>query len=113
MKTHRQVIAEWEKTDPEFAEARRELEPEFELRRALVRARVARGLTQEQLAEQLGTSQSAIARLERGTWTPRVNTLQRLAQVLGIEFKITPDVALVVSRPGRRHGVLDRGHSRA
>ncbi len=41
------------------------------------------GLSQAQLAELVGTTQSAIARLERGGRPPRIDTLLRIAEALG------------------------------
>jgi uncharacterized protein len=64
------------------------------LRRALVDARLAAGLTQAQLASRIGTTQSAIARLESGHVTPTVETLCRLADVLHLRFEVTPRVGL-------------------
>jgi LacI family transcriptional regulator, galactose operon repressor len=50
----------------------------------LVRAlRLGKGLTQSQLAGRMGTTQSAIARLEAGGRTPSLDTLQSLAETLG------------------------------
>jgi ribosome-binding protein aMBF1 (putative translation factor) len=60
--------------------------------------RLARGLTQRQLAELTGTTQSAIARLERGGRPPRIDTLLRIAEAL--------DCQLVVK-------LSDRGGSRS
>ena len=108
MKTHRQIVAEWEEQDPEFRQARRDLEPEYAFRRALIRARLTKGLTQQQLANELGTTQSAIARLEKGTWEPRIRTLHRLAQILDIEITIGPEEPFCVSRRKARHSVTDR-----
>jgi uncharacterized protein len=53
-------------------------------------ARLLAGLTQAQLAEQLGTTQSAIARLESGAVTPTVETLGRLGEALELKFEIAP-----------------------
>ncbi len=44
------------------------------------------GLTQEQLAERMGTSHSAISRIERGQHRSSVATLERLAQALEARF---------------------------
>lgn len=46
------------------------------------------GLSQQALAQLLGTKQSAVARLEAGRQEPTVATLRRLAQVLGCHFVI-------------------------
>jgi predicted transcriptional regulator len=57
--------------------------------------RQARGLSQRELAELVGTTQSAIARLERGGRPPRIDTLLRIADAL--------DCDLVVDLRPRRH----------
>jgi DNA-binding XRE family transcriptional regulator len=59
------------------------LAPEFELARELIAARTRAGLTQIQLAHRMGTTQSAIARLEGGTRLPSFKTLLRYAQATG------------------------------
>ena len=46
------------------------------------------GLSQVQLAELCGTTQSAIARLERGGRPPRIDTLLKLAGALGCELYV-------------------------
>ncbi|MCL5961825.1 MAG: helix-turn-helix domain-containing protein [Chloroflexi bacterium] len=97
---YREHIAEMEANDPAFREACERLRPQFEFRKALIGARIAAGLTQKQLAERMGTSQAAIARLERGTGLPSVDTLYRLAVILGVDFTITPQEPLTV-RPHR------------
>ena len=50
--------------------------------------RHALGLSQAQLAELVGTTQSAIARLERGGRPPRIDTLLRIADALGCELQV-------------------------
>lgn len=57
--------------------------------------RQARGFSQRELAELVGTTQSAIARLERGGRPPRIDTLLRIADAL--------DCELVVDLKQRRH----------
>ena len=53
--------------DPEFREEYARIDEVYALIEALVRARTAAKLTQAQLARRLGTTQSAVARLEAGT----------------------------------------------
>jgi DNA-binding XRE family transcriptional regulator len=53
---------------------------EFALARELIAARVRAGFTQAQLAQRMGTTQSAIARLESGAQLPSVKTLLRFAK---------------------------------
>jgi predicted transcriptional regulator len=48
--------------------------------------RVAIGLSQRELAELVGTTQSAIARLERGGRPPRIDTLLRIAEALDCDL---------------------------
>ncbi|HET7567694.1 MAG TPA: helix-turn-helix transcriptional regulator [Gaiellaceae bacterium] len=48
--------------------------------------RLAKGLSQRELAERCGTTQSAIARLERGGRPPRIDTLLRIAEALDCEL---------------------------
>ena len=67
------------------------LEPEFAVIEAVLKARVQKGITQEQLAKKIGTKQSAIARIESGNANPSIGFLQKLADALGkklvIQFK--------------------------
>jgi predicted nucleotidyltransferase len=62
----------------------------------MAEARRRAGLTQEQLAKQLGTTQAAVTRLERGRFFPSIRTLRRLAGVLGVSFEIGPDGGLAI-----------------
>lgn len=66
-----------------------ELGPEFGFIRLLIRKRVERGLSQEELARKVGTKQSAISRLESGTYNPTIKVLQKIAQALDAEVKIS------------------------
>src|SRR5690242_11582319 len=50
--------------------------------------RAARGLSQAELAELTGTTQSAIARLESGRRAPRLDTLLRVANALDCELEV-------------------------
>lgn len=50
--------------------------------------RSARGLSQAELAQLTGTTQSAIARLESGRRAPRLDTLQRVANALDCSLEI-------------------------
>jgi predicted transcriptional regulator len=50
--------------------------------------RVAKGLSQRELAELVGTTQSAIARLERGGRPPRIDTLLRIAEALDCDLLV-------------------------
>lgn len=52
--------------DPEFQKAWEEIEPEYQLARQIIKRRKELGITQEELAEMLDTTQSVISRLENG-----------------------------------------------
>ena len=58
-------------------QAHEALAPEFALAHAVIEARVTAGLTQEQLAQRMDTTQSVIARLEGGRTRPSTQTLER------------------------------------
>jgi transcriptional regulator with XRE-family HTH domain len=73
----------------EYQRAHEQLAPEFDLARAVIEARVRAGLTQEQLAQRMDTTQSVIARLESGRVRPSTQTLERLAAATGTRLKIS------------------------
>ena len=78
--------------DPDLARAYEEEQLERELGRQILRLRLARGLTQAQLADALGTKQPAVARLESGSYRPSLATLVKISQVLDarLEVRLTP-----------------------
>ena len=73
----------------EYLKAHAELASEGALARAVIEARVTAGLTQEQLAQRMDTTQSVIARLESGRTRPSTQTLERLAVATGTRLKIS------------------------
>ena len=75
--------------EKEYREAMAELAPEFAIARAVINARVTAGLTQEQLAQRMDTTQSVIARLESGRTRPSTQTLERLANATGTHLRIS------------------------
>jgi transcriptional regulator with XRE-family HTH domain len=74
--------------DENFKREYDDLQPEFEVIRALVDARTSKNLTQKQLAERTGINQADISKLENGTRNPSINLLKRLAQGMGMVLKI-------------------------
>jgi ribosome-binding protein aMBF1 (putative translation factor) len=64
------------------------LAPEFEIAAELLRARLRAGLSQTDLAARMGTSQSAVARLESGDTLPSTKTLLRYAQATGSKVRV-------------------------
>jgi transcriptional regulator with XRE-family HTH domain len=67
-----------------------DLEQEFEFLDEVLKARAATGLTQAQVAARVGTTQSAIARLESASrkHSPSIATLQRYARALGYRVEV-------------------------
>jgi transcriptional regulator with XRE-family HTH domain len=78
--------------DAAFAELLASVNPESAVRQEMIATRVRAGLTQAQLARRMGTTQSVIARLERGGRSPSVKTLRRLAQVTGSRLVVRLEV---------------------
>lgn len=74
--------------DPEFREEYERVDEEYALIEALVRARAAAKLTQAELAQRLGTTQSAVARLEGGRVSPSFGTLRRYAAATGTRLTV-------------------------
>ena len=74
--------------DPKFNEEYTKIQPEMDVIRALVDARISRNLTQQQLAEKTGIHQADISKLENGTRNPSLNLLKRLAEGMDMVLKI-------------------------
>ena len=64
------------------------LAPYEEIARLVIKHRMALGLTQQDVAERMGTSHSAISRIESGQHKTSVETLQRLADALEVRFVV-------------------------
>ncbi len=75
--------------DKEFRKAYEDLEPQFAVIRAIIRARINRGITQKEFAKRMGTTQSAVARLESGRANPTVALLKRAADALDAKLTIS------------------------
>ena len=96
MKSHDEMLAEW-KQDPAFMQEYDALESEFSLFDALLAARNEAGFTQADVARQMGTKTSAIARLESGggsqKHSPSINTLRKYADAVGcrLEIRLIPN----------------------
>ena len=75
--------------DPKYRREYKVLEEEFSLVAALIEARTGAGLTQEQVAHRMKTTQAVIARLEGGGSRPSTRTLERYAEATGSRLRIT------------------------
>ena len=85
---YEQVRAEWRK-DPAFRDAYDALEEEFSIMSQLIKARTEAGLTQEQVAERMQSTQSAVARMEGGGCVPSTRTLRKYAEATGHRLRIS------------------------
>lgn len=74
-----------------FRKAYKESKLEYQIARALIKARLEQGMTQKELAKRLKTKQSVISRVENAKTVPSLSFLKRLAGVLKaslqVEFK--------------------------
>ena len=73
----------------EFRKEYEDLQPEFDVIRAMLDARTARHMTQKELAEKTGINQADISKLENGTRNPSLKLLKRLADGMDMELKIS------------------------
>ncbi len=76
-------------TNPEFVEAYEEIQPEMSVIRAMIDARLSRGMTQKEIAEATGIAQGEISKLENGTRNPSIKLLQRLAEGLDMTLSVS------------------------
>jgi transcriptional regulator with XRE-family HTH domain len=62
---------------------------ERRLLRELAARRVKMGLSQKAVAAHMGTTQPALARLERGEIDPKFSTIERYAEALGLSIELS------------------------
>ena len=75
--------------EPKYRRAYKALEEEFVLASAVMDVRGRAGLSQQELARRMGTTQPVVARLESGRTRPSMRTLERLAQATGSRLLIS------------------------
>jgi len=78
----------------EVKEEYERLAPIFEIKKQLIKARLEKGLTQEEIAQKMGTSKSNISRLEslNNTYTPNLMTLINYANALNTKLHINLEI---------------------
>lgn len=84
---HREVKALMLK-DPEVKREYEALQVVYDIQRELIRLRIEQGLSQKELAERIGTRQSAVSRIERGECNPSVALLSKIAKALDRELQV-------------------------
>jgi len=89
MLTHKQLRAR-ALADAEVKAEYDKLADEFSLLDEFLKARATQGLTQAQVAERIGTTQSAVARMESGSGkhSPSLATLKKYADALGCKLEV-------------------------
>lgn len=80
-----ELLEEYTTADPDFPRLYEAAVRERTLLRTLAEKREATGISQREVARRMGTSQSAVARLERGEVDPKLSTLERFAAAIGQE----------------------------
>ena len=73
---------------PGIREEYEKLAPEFAVARVLIAARLDAKMTQGEVARRMGTSQSAVARMEAGRTLPSTTSLVKYAKALGRKLAI-------------------------
>jgi len=79
---------EWAK-NTNFIKAKKEIHQEYMLIHQIIDGRTKNNISQKELAKRLGTGQSAVSRLESGTYNPSYKFLQKLAKALETDLTIT------------------------
>lgn len=87
MLDYRDALKE-ELKDQAFKAAWDEFELECQVADLLVKLRAETGLSQEELARRVGTTQSAIARMESGKVVPRLESLAKIARACGKRLEL-------------------------
>lgn len=81
-------ILEEKRKDPNFDREYRKIKQEYELIDRIVSERKRRNITQKELAAMTGISQQSISRLEREKHMPKIDTLIKLLDGLGLELTV-------------------------
>ena len=75
--------------NPELKKEYDDLQVTYDIKKEIIRLRLSQGLSQKDLAQKVGTRQSAISRLESGEYNPSVEFLSKVAHALGKNISIS------------------------
>lgn len=75
-------------SDPKVKKEYDQLQPRYVLISQLIETRIRKGISQKELAEKIGTKQSAIARFESGNVNPSLEFLQKIALAMGRRLSV-------------------------
>ncbi len=88
LKTFDELKSEWLK-DPEFRKAYKNLQPEYQLARQMIGARLRKKMSQATLAKRAGTGQAVISRLEGMSAKPSFSLVKKIATALKTDLTFT------------------------
>ncbi len=88
--------------NPKYRREYEALEEEVSLSAAMIEARARAGLTQEQVAQRMQTTQAVVARLEGGGSMPSTRTLEKYAMATGTRLRISFEPEPALFRPPSR-----------
>jgi DNA-binding XRE family transcriptional regulator len=88
LKTWEEIQTDWE-SDPKYIEELKKREPEYQLARQMIKARLTREMTQAELAKEVGTDQAVISRLENMSAHPSLDLIRRVAKALNTPIRLT------------------------
>ena len=74
--------------DPEFKNLWEMSDPEYQLSRQIIKARLEKRMSQQELAKKANTTQAIISRLENSSFNPSLNLLKRISNGLGSRLSI-------------------------
>lgn len=74
--------------DPKFKKEWDKSEPHYQLMSAIIRARIEKKLSQQQLAKKAKTTQAVISRIQNATVSPTLDLIQRIAEAMGKKLEI-------------------------
>ena len=74
--------------DEEFKKEYDDIQPELDVIKAIVDARISKNLTQKELAQRTGINQADISKLEHGIRNPSIHLLKKLAEGMDMALKI-------------------------
>lgn len=72
----------------EFKKEWDDIQPEMDVIRAIMEARISQNMTQKELAERTGINQADISKLENGTRNPSLKLLKRLADGMDMNLSL-------------------------
>ncbi|MBO5424136.1 MAG: helix-turn-helix transcriptional regulator [Lachnospiraceae bacterium] len=87
MKTLNEYLAE-QMGNAEFRKEYERVQPEIDIMRAMIDARISQNMTQKELAEKTGINQSDISKIENGTRNPSLNLLKKLAEGMDMVLRL-------------------------